>query len=105
MPHVERTSRTSFERDHEKDHAREVARKADRDGSGRMERHSGEWMSFANERKVFRHRGVTFPLFLLTHRPPPRHAPLVAAAPPTRDGRVLYCHRRTGSVFAGVGEL
>jgi hypothetical protein len=43
MPHVERTARTSFERDHAKDHDREVARKADRDGSGRMERHSGEY--------------------------------------------------------------
>lgn len=52
MPHVERstssTGRASFDAKHSKDHELSAARKADRDGSGRMDRHSGEliWRVF-----------------------------------------------------------
>lgn len=41
--HVERSDRAAAAHDHAKDKNREAARKTDRTGSGRMDRHSGEY--------------------------------------------------------------
>lgn len=40
--HVERTNTSASDARHANDHDKRLALKADRDGSGRMERHSGE---------------------------------------------------------------